>query len=103
MKYDFFDYITPIITLSYVIEEAMCLGTESRFPTASDFSVRGAADTLPQRSYMYQSASRLAVLYTYEADLGNGWEDPDVHSDPEGKRLDALKMGANIAVWALSH
>ena len=43
------------------------------------------------------------MLYTYEADLGDGWEDPGVHSDPEGKRLDALKMGANIAVWALSH
>ena len=27
---------------------------------------------------------------------------PSVHNDPEGKRLDALKMGANIAVWALS-
>ncbi|MEE3257713.1 MAG: DUF4159 domain-containing protein [Candidatus Latescibacterota bacterium] len=46
---------------------------------------------------------RLAVLYTYEADLGDGWEDPHVHDDPEEKRLAALKMGANIAVWALSH
>ena len=46
---------------------------------------------------------RLAILYTYEADLGDGWEDPHVHNDPEGKRLNALKMGANIAVWALSH
>jgi hypothetical protein len=46
---------------------------------------------------------RLAVLYTYEADLGDGWEDPHVHDDPQTKRLDALKMGANIAVWALSH
>ena len=45
------------------------------------------------------AGERLAVLYTYEADLGDGWEDPDVHSDPEGKRLEALKMGANIAVW----
>ena len=43
------------------------------------------------------TGERLAVLYTYEADLGDGWEDPDVHSDPESKRLDALKMGANIA------
>lgn len=46
---------------------------------------------------------RLAVLYTYEADLGDGWEDPHVHGDPEDKRTAALKMGANIAVWALSH
>ncbi len=48
-------------------------------------------------------AKRLAVLYTYEADLGDGWEDPHVHNDPDSKRLAALKMGANIAVWALSH
>ncbi len=47
-------------------------------------------------------AKRLAVLYTYEADLGDGWEDPHVHNDPDPKRLAALKMGANIAVWALS-
>ena len=47
-------------------------------------------------------AKRLAVLYTYEADLGDGWEDPHVHNDPDSKRLAALKMGANIAVWALS-
>ena len=31
------------------------------------------------------AGERLAVLYTYEADLGDGWEDPDVHNDPEGQ------------------
>ncbi len=40
--------------------------------------------------------SRLVCLFTYESDLGDGWEDPDVHSDPEETRLKALKMGANI-------
>ncbi len=39
---------------------------------------------------------RLVVLYTYECDLGDGWEDQDVHKDPEEVRLKALKMGANI-------
>ncbi len=39
---------------------------------------------------------RLVVLFTYETDLGDGWEDPEVHNDPETKRLDALRMGANI-------
>ncbi len=39
---------------------------------------------------------RLAVLYTYETDLGDGWEDPDVHNDPVEVRTKALKMGANI-------
>lgn len=39
---------------------------------------------------------RLVALYTYECDLGDGWEDQDVHKDPEDVRLKALKMGANI-------
>ena len=39
---------------------------------------------------------RLAVLYTYETDLGDGWEDPRVHNDPESIRLKALQMGANM-------
>lgn len=39
---------------------------------------------------------RLVVLYTYETDLGDGWEDPEVHKDPEMKHEQALEMGANI-------
>ncbi len=39
---------------------------------------------------------RLLVLYTYETDLGDGWEDQEVHKDLEDKRLQALQMGANI-------
>ena len=39
---------------------------------------------------------RLVLLYTFETDLGDGWEDPDVHHDPAEVRLKALKMGANI-------
>ncbi len=39
---------------------------------------------------------RLVCLYTYECDLGDGWEDPDVHNDNEAVRLKALQMGANI-------
>lgn len=39
---------------------------------------------------------RLVCLYTYECDLGDGWEDADVHKDPEEVRLKALQMGANI-------
>ncbi len=39
---------------------------------------------------------RLVLLYTYESDLGDGWENPEVHNDPDGVRLKALKMGANI-------
>jgi len=39
---------------------------------------------------------RLVVLYTYETDLGDGWEDPEVHKDPDMKHEQALEMGANI-------
>ncbi|MEN9907581.1 MAG: hypothetical protein RLZZ540_722 [Bacteroidota bacterium] len=40
--------------------------------------------------------NRLVLLYTYECDLGDGWEDPEVHNDPIEVREKALKMGANI-------
>lgn len=39
---------------------------------------------------------RLVLLYTYETDLGDGWEDEEVHNDPIEVRLKALKMGTNI-------
>ena len=44
---------------------------------------------------------RLIVFYTYESDLGDGWEDIEVHNDPMDKHLDALKMGTNIFLFAL--
>lgn len=40
--------------------------------------------------------NKLALLYTYECDLGDGWENPEVHNDPQSVRENALKMGANI-------
>jgi hypothetical protein len=40
--------------------------------------------------------NRLLLLFTFESDLGDGWEDPEVHNDPEDVREKALKMGANI-------
>ncbi|MDX8339086.1 DUF4159 domain-containing protein [Draconibacterium sp. IB214405] len=42
---------------------------------------------------------RLVCFYTYETDLGDGWEDIDVHNDPEDLRQKALKMGANIIAY----
>jgi len=40
--------------------------------------------------------NKLVLLYTYECDLGDGWEDAEVHNDPLEVREKALKMGANI-------
>ncbi len=45
---------------------------------------------------------RLVCFYDFECDLGDGWEDPDVHNDPHDTRLNALRMGANILQFAFS-
>lgn len=46
---------------------------------------------------------RLCVYYTFESNPSDGWADPDVHRDPEAKRIESLKFGTNIIVWALTH
>ena len=46
---------------------------------------------------------KLTVFYTYESNLADGWADPEVHNDPSTKRFEALKMGTNIFVWALTN
>ena len=45
---------------------------------------------------------RLVCFYSYESDLGNGWEDQHIHNDPEEKRQQALKIGANILTFAFT-
>ncbi len=47
--------------------------------------------------------SRLVILFTFESDLGDGWEDPEVHNDPPAVREKALKMGANIVKYAFEN
>jgi hypothetical protein len=47
--------------------------------------------------------NRLVLLYTYECDLGDGWEDAEVHNDPIEVREKALKMGANILNYVFTH
>jgi hypothetical protein len=47
--------------------------------------------------------NRLVLLYTYECDLGDGWEDSEVHNDPIGVRDKALKMGANILYYVFNN
>lgn len=46
---------------------------------------------------------RLVVLFTFETDLGDGWEDQEVHNDPQEVRQKALKMGANIVKYAFEN
>ena len=45
---------------------------------------------------------RLVCFYSYESDLGNGWEDQRIHNDPEEVRQKALRMGANIIAYAFT-
>ena len=46
---------------------------------------------------------RLVCLYTYESDLGDGWEDKEVHNNSDEIRLKALKMGANILKYVFTY
>lgn len=45
---------------------------------------------------------RLVCFYSYECDLGNGWEDQSVYNNPEEKRQQALRMGGNLLDYALT-
>lgn len=58
-------------------------------------------DKLPAQGLAIVVDNRVVLFYTYQCDLGDGWEDADVHNDPPAKREAALKMGANILMYAL--
>ncbi|KYG75452.1 DUF4159 domain-containing protein [Roseivirga echinicomitans] len=45
---------------------------------------------------------RLVCYYSYESDLGNGWEDQRIYNDPQSVRLQALRMGANLIAYAFT-
>ena len=57
-------------------------------------------DGLPAQGFGVFVGNRLAVYYSYQSDLGDGWEDPDVHHDPAPIREQALRMGVNLFVYA---
>ena len=59
-------------------------------------------DDKPAQGFGLFWEDRLICFYTYETDLGDGWEDEEVHNDPPAKRLMALRMGANIIQYAFS-
>ena len=46
---------------------------------------------------------RLVCFYDYESDLSDGWEDAEVHNNPEEKRIKALQMGSNIIEYAFKN
>lgn len=59
-------------------------------------------DGLPAQGFGIFLDGRLAVYYSYQSDLGDGWEDPEVHHDPAPIREQAVRMGVNLYAYAVS-
>jgi hypothetical protein len=59
-------------------------------------------DGKPPQGFGLIYEGRLVLFYSYETDLGNGWEDQRIHNDPEAKRQEALRMGANIISYCFT-
>jgi hypothetical protein len=60
-------------------------------------------DGKPAQGFGIFLDGRLAVYYSYQSDLGDGWEDPEVHDDPPAKREAALRMGVNLFAYAVGY
>jgi hypothetical protein len=60
-------------------------------------------DNKQPQAYGIFIENRLALLYTFECDLGDGWENQEAHNDPLNVREKALKMGANILNYVFSN
>ncbi len=60
-------------------------------------------DNKPPQGFGLFYKGRLVCFYTYETDLGDGWEDIQVHNDTQEKHQQALKMGANIVAYSFSN
>ncbi len=58
-------------------------------------------DGKPAQGFGIIYQGKLVCFYSYECDLGNGWEDQVIYKDPESLRQKALQMGANVLMFAL--
>jgi hypothetical protein len=58
-------------------------------------------DGNPPQAFGVFHQGRLVLFYSYESDLGDGWEDEDVHEDPEDIREAALRMGVNLFLYVM--
>lgn len=56
----------------------------------------------PPQAFGIFHEGRMVVFYTYNSNISDGWADPGVHEDAEAVRQEALRMGVNIIVYALS-
>ncbi|MBI3891268.1 MAG: DUF4159 domain-containing protein [Candidatus Wallbacteria bacterium] len=57
----------------------------------------------PGHGYALFHEGRMIFYYTYNTDIGDGLEDPDVHRDPPAKRESAMKMAVNVVLYVLTH
>lgn len=60
-------------------------------------------DGKPAQGFGLIYEGRLVAFYSFECDLGNGWEDQRIHNDPAERREQALRMGANIISYCFTH
>ena len=60
-------------------------------------------DASPAQAFSIIKDGRLVLLYTHESDIGDGWEDTQIHNDSEYIRLKALQMGANILEYVFEN
>ncbi|MBT6808322.1 MAG: DUF4159 domain-containing protein, partial [Flavobacteriales bacterium] len=60
-------------------------------------------DQNPPQAFGIFIENKLVLLYTFESDLGDGWEDQEVHNDSYQTRIKALKMGSNILEYIFSN
>ena len=60
-------------------------------------------DDKPAQGYGIFLEDRLVVYYSYQSDLGDGWEDPEVHNDPQSRREAAIRMGVNLFTYAVGY
>lgn len=56
----------------------------------------------PAQGFALVWEGRVVCFYDYECDLGDGWEDPEVHNDPPELHRKALEMGANMVQYVFS-
>ena len=107
-NYGMDSYIRPI--LSGLFSEAPLIELPTTHPIFTEFykfpeglPKIHAHDNKPPQAFGIILEGRLALLYTYESDLSDGWEDPRVHNDPEQVREKALQMGASMIHYVFSH
>ena len=59
-------------------------------------------DNKPSQGFALIYNNKIICFYSYESDLGDGWENPNVHKDSEHIREEALRMGANILGYVMN-